>query len=399
MPLNREGMIWGALLVSLERARWKIDSAAFGPPSSIRVGLIEGLQKPAAQDLVSSTDLPRRSRSAMDGFAFSYSDLLRFGRLRVSAELFPSTGRPGRLKRGEAAYVATGAPIPERANTVARVESCKVNGHRLTVLGKVRPGKDIQERGKDLHKGEVVVERGEPLTPYHIDVLSSIGLARVRVFRVRMALMAIGDELTTFTEARTGDNSDSISAMIIGLAGFADVGYRGVLGDDRARISVALRDAAASADMVVTIGGTSMGKLDFTKKAVAAEGELLFEGVSVNTLKRAGVGMVSGKPVVMLPGQVVSAAVSFHEHGLHVASRLVGRELRKYEEAKLAEDLEVTHNMDSVYLFDVKDGEARPLPWGVGLHKTLLKANAFGVVKRHALYAKGSALRVQKLVK
>lgn len=387
------------LLVSLERARLKIDSIPLRAPASVPVGLLEGLLKPSANELVASMDLPRYDRSAMDGYAFSHSDLLSHGGLHVSGELFPSAGRPTRLKRGEAAYVATGAPIPGGADTVARVESCKLVGSHLTVHERVHPGKDIQRRGSDIQKGEVLVKRGELLTPYHVDVLSSVGLARVRVFRLRMALMAIGDELTRFTEAQPGDSPDSISAMIMGLASFADVDYLGVFGDDRRRISAALRTAAASADMVVTVGGTSTGKLDFTKKAVADEGAVLFEGVSVNTLKRAGVGIVLGKPVVMLPGQVVSAAVSFHEHGLHVASRLVGRELREYEEVKLAEDLRVGHKMDSVYLFEAKDGEARPLPWGVGLHRTLLRANSFGVLKSHAFHGKGHLLRLQKLTK
>ena len=335
----------------------------------------------------------------MDGYAFRYSDLKHPGGLPLSAEFFPSRRLPGRLVRGRAAYVATGAPIPLGADTEARVESCKVEGRLLTVRGEVHPGKDIQARGSDVRRGEVVVRRGELLTPYHLDVLSSIGLVSVRVFRVKVALMAIGDELTAFTEAGRGGSPDSISAMIMGLARFADVDYLGVFRDDTERISAAIRAASASAHMVVTIGGTSVGKLDFTKKAVAGEGDLLFEGVSANTLKRAGVGIVRGTPVVMLPGQAVSAAVSFHEHGLHVASRLVGRELREYGEAKLAEDLRVDHKMDSVYLFEVKDGEAHPLPWGVGLHRTLLRASAFGVLKSHGLYERGRSLRLQKLVR
>lgn len=334
----------------------------------------------------------------MDGYAFSHSDLLRYGKLSVSGELFPSTRHARRLGRGQAAYVATGAPIPLGADVVARVESCKVEGKTLTVHEKVHRGKDIQEKGNDIQRKGVVAKKGELLTPYHVGIFSSIGLTKVSVFRLRIALMAIGDELTTFTKIKPGGTSDSISATIMGLAHFADVNYLGVFADDERSISAALRSAASSADMMVTIGGTSVGKFDFTKKAVGTEGELLFEGVSVNTLKRAAVGMVDGRPVVILPGQVVSAAVSFHEHGLHVVSRMVGRELREYVKVTLAEDMEVQHKMDSVYLFRLQDGAARPLPWGVGLHNTLLKANAFGILRSGTTYEAGSTLVLQKLI-
>lgn len=363
------------------------------------VSLLEALRKPAAADLVSRVNLPSRDQSAMDGYAFRRSDLICFGRLRVSSELLPSTKSARRLVRGEAAYVATGAPIPAGADTVARVEACRVTGEWLTIQEKIPSGKDIQRRGTDVRKGEVVVRKGELLTPYHVDLLSSTGATKVRIFKPKVAIMAIGDELTTFNKVRPGGTPDSISVAILGLASFADLDYLGVVPDDKRQVSAGLRAAASSADMIVTIGGTSVGKFDFTKEAVAAEGRLFFEGVSVNTLKRGAVGEVRGRPVVMLPGQVVSAVVSFHEHALHVISRMVGRELREYDEARLAEEINVHHRMDSVFLFQVKNGIARPLPWGVGLHQVLIRANAFGVLKSHSSYDAGSTLILQRLMR
>jgi len=102
--------------------------------------------------------------------------------------------------------------------------------------------------------------------------------------------------------------------------------------------------------MVLAIGGSSVGEKDLTKGALAKCGNLLFEGINVNVIKRGSVGIVKGKPVVILPGRIVAAVCTFHEHGLHILERMLGVELRRSDDLPLGSDLEVRHKMDSLYL-------------------------------------------------
>jgi len=110
------------------------------------------------------------------------------------------------------------------------------------------------------------------------------------------------------------------------------------------------------------------------------------------------VTIVEGKPIVTLPGQCVSAALVFHEFFLHTLSRMAGGEVRVYEEAELAEDIEVRHRMDTAYLFKIQAGKAKPLKWGVNRCRELAEADAYTVLKR-GIHPKGEKLTLQKLLK
>ena len=126
-------------------------------------------------------------------------------------------------------------------------------------------------------------------------------------------------------------------------------------------------------------------------------GEILFEGVQVNVIKRGAVALVEGTPVLVLPGQIVSAVTNAHEHGLHLVGRMAGRELRRLERAKLSEAVTVNYRMDSTYLFRLHDGHADPLSWGVARMSALLNANAFGFLERGRRWAAGDEVELQRL--
>jgi molybdopterin molybdotransferase len=115
-------------------------------------------------------------------------------------------------------------------------------------------------------------------------------------------------------------------------------------------------------------------------------------------LKRGAVGTIGRTPVVLLPGQVVSAITVWHEFGLRVLSKLMRVQLVRTEEAVLAANLTNPHVMDSVYLFRTANGRVTPCRWGVRLYSELLRADAFGIVPAGASLRRGSTLRVQRLV-
>jgi molybdopterin molybdotransferase len=190
---------------------------------------------------------------------------------------------------------------------------------------------------------------------------------------------------------------DTISPVLVALLPFARTRVVGGIPDGRNSLIRALRAASRSSDLIITIGGSSVGPHDLTKDAVRHAGTLLFGGVRVNVLKRGGVGEVAGVPVVILPGQIGSAIAVWHEHGLHVVSRVVGREQRRWQAARLGRRVVNTHRMDSIYLFRVRDGFAIAGGWGVHNSLEFLRADGFAVLPRGQVALRGDRLLLQRL--
>ena len=346
---------------------------------------------------MATRSLPAGPRSAMDGFALRLLSRAPTGPYVVRGSAFPSSSRPHRsLRQGEAVYVTTGAPLPPGTNAVVRSEGAHRDGERLLVAQVPTPGQDILETGESIEGGAVLLERGQRIRPVELALLLAQGVRTVPVFRLRASVLPIGDELVVAGGRSGAGTPDYLGPLIAGLLG-AECVLHSPLPDDRARVARALAAASRRSDLVVTIGGSSIGRRDVTKGAVAEVGRLLFEGVTTNVLKRGAVGVVGRTPVLILPGQLVSAVTVFHEHGLHVLSRLVGRELREYAEHPLAGAVAVDHRMDSLYLFRQVDGAARALEWGVARMTELLHADGFGILDHGRRYRSGEPIRVQRL--
>jgi len=372
------------VLVGLEAARGLIESLDIPKPKSVKRDLKECVGMVSASEVRASFDFPPFDRSAMDGYAINMKPDIASYRL-VDGPLSP----------GEAAYIMTGQRAPAGCNAVIRAEHARVEDGRISWIKEARYWRDVQRRGEDIRKGSVLLHRGEVITPYHLSILIMEGRKQVDVFDIAAGIISTGDEIIPYDSQREGIR-DSISPLISKLMSFARTSVVAVE-DDKDRIAGSIERLEGVSDMVITIGGSSMGRKDFTKEAIRAKGELIFEGVSVNVLKRGGVGMTHGKPVLILPGQIVSSIVVFHEHGLHILSRMVGRELRRFERVALSEDISVKHDMDSTYLFRLNDGLASPLRWGSGLYGGIASADAFGVLKPSE-HKRGQVIMVQKLI-
>ncbi len=384
-------------LIPLEEARRIIDLVDFIEPRKIFVKVWRAVNMIAAEDLRASRDIPPMRVAAMDGYAVRLEDLESFESLRISGKLFPGD-RVIELGKGEAIYVSTGAPIPQGANAIVRLEAARVRNDRLYVIEKLWEGKDIVEIGEVVKKGDIIVKKGTPINPYALGLLIKSGILEIPVYRLRASVMAIGDELSRFDDPGDGGIKDSVSPTIMSLLSFAENEYVGVIGDDLDEIVRAIEDSISRADLIITSGGTSVGEKDLVKKAVTRIGKLLFEGVTVNVIKRCSIAVVGDKPIALLPGSCVAAVACFHEHLLHVISRMVKGELRIYEEAVLGQEIRVDHSMDSLYLFISFAGVAYPLRWGPGRCYDLVKANAMGVLKRGMLYRRGEKIYLQRLL-
>lgn len=386
------------MLVTLTTARSRINVARIHRAPIVGVPVRESVGRLAGDFVRAERALPEQDLSAMDGFA------LRLGR-------GPTAG-PFRLRRivltkhplnravlevGEATYITTGAPLPRGSNAVVRLESAREEAGLLNLRQPARLGQDILRSGESVRRGSRLLEPGRIIRPVDVGALLALRMREVPVFAIRVAILPIGDELAPLA-ARSGKGvPEYLGPVTAGLLGFADVKLQPPLPDDQRKVAHALRRAARQNDLVITIGGSSVGAKDVTKTALAEVGRLLFEGVTTNVLKRGAVGSIEGTPVIVLPGQVVSAVTVFHEHALHVFSRMVGRELRAFEEARLGERIAVHHRMDSTYLFRLRAGKAMPLPWGVARVTALLQADAFGTLSRGREYRAGDRVRLHRL--
>ncbi len=370
-------------LLPLEEARKLAESASFEEPPRERVPVAYAMWRIAAEDVVAERDVPDRPLAAMDGFAVRSEDLARGVKPRLAGKVERGS-EPPEMRPGEAYEVETGAPMPLGADAVVRREASRVVGGLLETAERAWPGKDVFRPGEFVAKGEVLAGRGEVLTPYKVSLLLQAGVDEVEIYRVRATVILAGDAARPETPSKAAAYRDNITPIIAGLMPWAEIRVVGPLPPGPEPLEEALKLAARTSDVIVTIGRASVGGGDDVKEVVAKIGDVIVPGVAVSVVKRGGLGRVHGRLVSILPGQCVSAATAAHEMMLRAMRGVTGRSLVREETARLAEDLAVERRMDTLYLVSLRGGEARPLKWGVGLCRELARADGYVVLKRGA---------------
>ncbi len=277
------------------------------------------LNRALAEDVISRVDLPPFDRAAVDGYAVRAADT--FGateskpvKLRVVGSV--GVGSAARLEvgRGEAAKVATGAPMPRGADAVVMVEQTKTEGEHVFIFAKLPPGKNVSAKGEDVRRGEVILEKGRLLRPQEVGMLAATGNVKVKVARrPKVAILATGEELRPpGARLREGEiidaNSYSLAAAVESCGGLPR--RLGMVPDDARSLRRALRKASGY-DMALISGGSSVGEQDLVPDVIAELGELLFHGVAIRPGGPTAFGVVGGKPFFGLPGFPVSALVAF----------------------------------------------------------------------------------------
>jgi molybdopterin molybdotransferase len=267
-----------------------------------------------AGDCVSAIDVPGHDNSAMDGYALSAADLETSSSLKIVQRI--AAGEVGgRLNPGEAARIFTGAPIPPGADAVVMQENCAVAGDELNVLKKVHSGENSRKAGGDVQSGALVLSRGHRLRPQDIGLLASIGLETVCVRRrLKVSLLTTGNELVQpGTELQAGQiynsNYYTLYALLQGLQ--VEVLEGGIVDDDLEGTRRALLRAAQLSDCVITTGGVSVGEEDHVKAAVEKEGVLQLWKLAIKPGKPLACGKIAGTQFFGLPGNPVSAFVTF----------------------------------------------------------------------------------------
>jgi molybdopterin molybdotransferase len=303
-----------------------------------RLPLLDALGRVLAEDIVAPLTIPAWDNSAMDGYAVRSADVSgasaeRPVRLHVletiAAGRFPSRA----VGPGEAARIMTGAPLPEGVDTVVRVEDSDGGTEEVEIRNARDARKNVRPRGEDIREGDVILRRGAALGPAQIGVLSSVGAARVEVYRrPRVAILGSGDELVDldrFHEALAGkktvsSNSYTLHALVRSAGG--EPVNLGVAADTPASLRERL-EWSTGCDLIITSAGISVGEFDYTREVLEALGaEMKFWRVRMRPGAPLGFGLLRGAPWVGLPGNPVSTMVTFELFVRPALRRMLGHE-------------------------------------------------------------------------
>lgn len=300
------------------------------------VPLAEACGRIAAAAVASPGPLPMFDNSAMDGYAVRTTDCQGQPpfRLRVAGRMAAGDACiPPAAGKGVAIRILTGAMVPPDFDAVVMQEECRRDGDIVLVGRRPPPGNNIRRAGEDTPEGREIVAAGTLLDARHVAVLAATGLATVAVRRaVHVALFSTGTELRQPGESvAPGQIYDSNGAMLRALLRqpFIRLHDLGAVGDEPARLARTLRQAVGLADVILTTGGVSVGDEDHMHRLVVeAGGTLDVMKVAIKPGKPVTVGRLGPALYLGLPGNPVSAFVTFALLGRTVIGRRAGHAVR-----------------------------------------------------------------------
>ncbi len=326
--------------------------ADIAPLPPYEVPLLEALGLPVCEDITSPLDLPRFANSAMDGYAVRHVDVAAASEqdpqtLPVVGESAAGSARTYALSPGAAIKIMTGAALPAGADCVVPVEWTDAGRASVRITQAPTPGQHVRPAGEDVTSGDVVVSDGTVIRSRQVGVLASVGRSQVRARpRPRVVVLSTGNELREPGQSLDVDSIyDGNSFMLAAAVRAAGaIAYRvGLVSDEPQTFADTLSDQLVRADVVVTSGGVSKGEHDVVKEVLGKLGSVEFCEVAMQPGKPQGYGRVGDDsvPIFTLPGNPVSAYVSFEVFVLPALRRLMGKlpYRRPVQSAALLRDL------------------------------------------------------------
>jgi molybdopterin molybdotransferase len=299
--------------LSVEEALGRILDGARGPLAHEDLPLAQAFGRTLAKDLAARRTQPPKALSAMDGYALRAAEAA--GPLRVIGESSAGRGFAGVCGPGEAVRIFTGAPLPDGADTVLIQEDARRDGDLVSATAPVEPGRNVRTEGIDFRAGDAILHKGRSLSPADVALAASADHATLPLARLpRVGVLSTGDELappgfTRGPDQIVASNSYAVLGLIAASGGEAiDLG---LCGDKLDAIEAAIVAARRrEVDVLVTIGGASVGDHDLVRGALAREGmELNFWRVNMKPGKPLIHGHIGPMTVLGLPGNPVSAVV------------------------------------------------------------------------------------------
>lgn len=319
------------------------------PRPPVALPLADALGLVLADDVVAPLSLPGFDNSAMDGYAVLATDVAAAGqdtpvRLPVAEDIPAGRTDIPTLTAGTAHRIMTGAPLPPGATAVVPVEATDGATDTVTIRSAPREGQHVRRAGEDVTAGTTVLRAGQVVTPAALGLAAALGLGELTVVpRQRVLVVSTGTELVgpgvPLQPGQIYESNGVMLAAAVRDAG-ADVTASPMSGDDVEAFRETLRGHVAEADLILTTGGVSAGAYEVVKDALGS-GDVEFVKVAMQPGMPQGAGTLDGVPVVTLPGNPVSALVSFEVFVRPALRTAMGRPdaERPRREAVLTEDL------------------------------------------------------------
>ena len=291
--------------------------------------LPQALDRILAEEISSPLSVPPFDNAAMDGYAVRLADLAAGAPLPVAGKAFAGQPYEGEWPAGHCIRIMTGAPVPAGTEAVVMQEETQEGANGITFLATPFLGQNIRRRGEDLAEGSRVLASGLRLSPRELPLLASLDIATVTVRRpLKVAIFSTGDELKPVgTPLAHGDIYDSnrygVKAMLARMG--IDCLDLGIIPDDPAQLRAAFIQADREADALITTGGVSVGEADFTKQLLEELGEIGFWKLAIKPGKPFAFGRLPNAWFFGLPGNPVSAMVTFDQLVQPALAKLAGQ--------------------------------------------------------------------------
>ena len=318
---------------------------------SQRMHALSALGRVLAEDVVARHNVPPHNNSAMDGYAVRAEDVRAAApdhpvELSVIEDLPAGYVSQRAVQPGQAVRIMTGAPVPDGADSIVRVEDTQAQAENtVQIFAAVPPQYDMRLAGEDIQCGQTVLRRGTVLRAAEVGLLASIGRSSVNVYqRAQVAILSTGDELADPDDPLLpgkiyNSNSYSLAALVLETGAIPI--QLGIARDTREELEAAFA-AGVRADAIISSGGVSVGDYDLVKEILNRQGsQMQFWKVCMKPGKPQAFGTIQGTPAFGLPGNPVSSMVSYEIFVRPALLKMMGhrRIYRRVVTATLQEDL------------------------------------------------------------
>lgn len=315
-------------LLSLEQALTKMLSQVTPLQATEIVPLTDAAGRITACAITSPIAVPPFANSAMDGYAVRCNELSSGLPLPVTGKAFAGAPFKDSWPANTCVRIMTGAPIPAGADAVIMQEQAVVSEQGVTFNGSVHIGQNIRLAGEDIEQGAPVFPAGVKLGAAQLPLLASLGIAEVTVFRtLKVAIFSTGDELQPIGqplgEGQIYDTNRFAVRLMLQQLGCQIIDL-GVIPDGQQALRKAFEQADGTADLVISSGGVSVGEADYTKQMLEELGDIGFWKLAIKPGKPFAFGKLENAWFCGLPGNPVSAALTFYQLVQPLIAKLSG---------------------------------------------------------------------------
>ncbi len=386
-------------MLTFKEALTRIESSITPLSGSEQVSIVDALGRVAKQDVNSPIAVPAHTNSAMDGYAFRFDDITPSGEpthlIIIGGAL---AGKPfdGEVKSGECVRIMTGAVLPQGADTVVMQEQVEATDSGALIGGEISKGQNVRQAGEDLQQGGVALAAGKRIRPAELGLLASIGVSDLTVTRrPKVAFFSTGDELRSIGERlEVGQIYDSNRYTLMGM--LKDLGVEiedmGIIPDDRRMTREAFTAAAATADMLITSAGVSVGEADYIAETLASLGSVDFWKLAIKPGRPLAFGQIGNAQFFGLPGNPVAVMVTFHQFVVPALRRMMGESTTLMPRFRVQCDAHLRKipgrlEFQRGVLFQTKEGSWRVTTTGQqgsGILNSMSQANCFIILSEES---------------